>query len=76
MDKRTFDRDFIERIAQNLECFTQSGSLDKPAISLQYNIETDQMQKSGEITETQRLNWCTPKGALNLSYLKRVKNSL
>ena len=76
MDKRTFDKQFIESIAKDLEKLSEAGFLDTPAVRERYNIETDAMQKSGEITEKQRLNWCTPNGALSLRYLRKVKSNL
>ena len=76
MTKKDFNKQFIEEIARNLDKYAASGSLDKPAVCLDYNTQTDSMCKSGEITSKQYNNWCTPKGALNLSYLKRVKSKL
>lgn len=73
MNKRDFDRDFISNIANNLDTYTSSGSLDKPMVRQMYSDTTDSLHKDGVISDSQRFNWCTPKGALNHRNLINIK---
>lgn len=73
MTAKEFNTCFIKCIAADLDQYTQSGTLDVPAIREHYNLLTDQKERCGEITEKQRFNWCTPAGALSIKHLKKIK---
>ena len=72
MKKKDFDKNFMQMVADDLQQFASSGTLDKPMVQQCYNDTTDSMHKDGQITDKQRFNWCTPKQALNLNYLKKL----
>jgi hypothetical protein len=76
MTQKEFNKLFIQRISENLDVYASNGHTDKPMICEAFNDTTDHLCKNGKITEHQYNNWCTPKGALNLSYLKGIRNKL
>ena len=77
MTKKQFDKDFIEIIAYSLfEGYAKSGFLDKPMVLMLYNDSVDKLHRNNQITDHQVNNWCTPKKALNIEYLKKIRVNL